>query len=318
MRPVKILIIVFKGIGDVLLTTPLIRALKKHYPNSEIHFLTRKASKKILTHNRNVSDIIIRDEGSVSKIAFTKFDITIDFMLSLTSGLYTLLSKAKKRLAFYRPHGALFYNITPRHKNKGYTVYDRLQILEPLGIKQDGVNLDLNFPRKHQEKILNFFKKNNLNPRKDFIITFDITSPRDHRRWSQEKFAEFADIIAKELKAKIIFIWGGNELDYARKAISLCKEKHFLSDEFDLLDLAALIKNSRLHIGTTSAPMHMATSQNTPTFTVYGLKNGPKSWSPPEKIHGYIQGSLNTLKANEVFEKLKEHIKIVYPDLINC
>ena len=96
MRPLRILIIVFKGIGDVLLTTPLIRALKKHYPDCEISFLTKRASVKILKLNPNVSEILTREEDAQSRIAFKKFDITIDFMLSLTSGYYTLLSKATK------------------------------------------------------------------------------------------------------------------------------------------------------------------------------------------------------------------------------
>lgn len=309
MRPLRILIIVFKGIGDVLLTTPLIRALKKHYPSCEIYFLTRRASEKILKFNPNVSEIIVRENGAQSKIAFKKFDITIDFMLSLTSGYYTLLSKAKKRLAFYRPWGFIFYNILPKPDNKGYTVYDRLQILEPLGVKPDGISLDLNFSESHKKTAADFLYKNNLIQERDFIITFDITSPREHRQWPMEKFTGLADMLSEKINAKIIFLWGGNELEYVKKALSYSKKKHILSDKFDLLELAALIKKSRLHIGTTSAPMHIATSQNIPTFTIYSLKNSPQNWSPPEKIHEHIQGNLETLTVENVFEKLEHHIK---------
>jgi ADP-heptose:LPS heptosyltransferase len=309
MRPLRILIIVFKGIGDVLLTTPLIRALKKHYPECEISFLTKRASEKILKFNPNITEILVRENGVQSRIAFKKFDITIDFMLSLTSGYYTLLSKAKKRLAFYRPLGFLFYNILPHHKHKGYTVYDRLQILEPLKIKHDGISLDLNFDAKHERTSLDFLHKHNLNKEKDFIITLDATSPREHRQWPMEKFSELADMLSEKINAKIIFLWGGNELEYVKKALSYTKKKHILSDKFDLLELAALIKKSRLHIGTTSAPMHIATSQNIPTFTIYGQKNGPKNWSPPGKIHGYAQGDLDALKTEDVFKKLEGHIK---------
>ena len=304
----KILIIVFKAIGDVLLTTPLIRALKKHYPNCEISFLTKRASEKILKFNPNVSEVLIREDGVQSRIAFKKFDITIDFMLSLTSGYYTLLSKAKKRLAFYRPLGFLFYNILPRHQHKGYTVYDRLQILESLAVKDDGISLDLNFNESHKKTAADFLHKNNLLPEKDFIITLDATSPREHRQWPMEKFAGLADMLAEKFNAKVIFLWGGNELDYVKKTLSHSKKQHILSDKFDLLELAALIKKSRLHIGTTSAPMHIATSQNIPTFTIYGQKNGPKNWSPPGKIHGYAQGNLDTLTIKDVFEKLENHI----------
>ncbi len=250
MRPLRILIIVFKGIGDVLLTTPLIRALKKHYPNCEISFLTKRAAEKILKFNPNVSEILIREDGVQSRIAFKKFDITIDFMLSLPSGYYTLLSKAKKRLAFYRPLGFLFYNILPHHQHKGYTVYDRLQILDSLGVKNHGIYLDLNFDESHKKTAADFLQKNNLNPEKDFIITLDATSPREHRQWPMEKFAQLADMLAEKTNAKVIFLWGGNEFEYVKKALSFSKKKHILSDKFDLLELAALIKTRRLHIGT--------------------------------------------------------------------
>ncbi|PJA13566.1 MAG: hypothetical protein COX65_06875, partial [Elusimicrobia bacterium CG_4_10_14_0_2_um_filter_56_8] len=52
-----ILIIVFKGIGDVLLTTPLIRALKKGLPESRLYFLTRRPSLGILENNPNLSGV---------------------------------------------------------------------------------------------------------------------------------------------------------------------------------------------------------------------------------------------------------------------
>ena len=126
-----------------------------------------------------------------------------------------------------------------------------------------------------------------------------------------EKFAGLADMLSEKLNAKIIFLWGGNELEYVKKALSYSKKNHILSDKFDLLELAALIKKSRLHIGTTSAPMHIATSQNIPTFTIYGIKNGPENWSPPGKTHGHIQGDLIELSVENVFEKLKHHIKLL-------
>ena len=124
-----------------------------------------------------------------------------------------------------------------------------------------------------------------------------------------EKFAGLADVLSEKFNAQIIFLWGARELEYVKQALSCSKKKHILSDKFDLLELAAFIKKSRLHIGTTSAPMHIATSQNIPTFTIYGQKNGPKNWSPPEKTHGYIQGNLDALTVESVFEKLSSHIK---------
>lgn len=154
--PEKFLIIVLRAVGDVLLATPLIRAIKKNNPESEIYFLTGKSSEKILKYNPYLSDIIRWDDDTLKKIRMQKFDTVIDFMHSAISGYYTLFSGAKKRIAFYRPWGFWCYNIMPKYVDRGYTVYDRLQILNALGIKDDGIDLDLVFGAENEKKSLSF------------------------------------------------------------------------------------------------------------------------------------------------------------------
>ena len=128
----KFLIIMLRAVGDVLLTTPLVRALKKSNPANEIYFLTGPAAEKILEYNPYLSGIISWDKDTLKKIREQKFDTVIDFMHSAISGYYTLFSGAKKRIAFHRPWGFWCYNIMPKYIDRGYTVNDRLQILEEL------------------------------------------------------------------------------------------------------------------------------------------------------------------------------------------
>ncbi|MDO8734523.1 MAG: glycosyltransferase family 9 protein [Elusimicrobiota bacterium] len=306
--PQKILIIVLRAVGDVLLTTPLIRALKKNDPTNEIYFLTGKLSEKILKYNPYLSGIIPWDKDTLIKIRAQKFDTVIDFMHSAISGYYTLFSGAKKRIAFHRPWGFWCYNIMPKYIDKGYTVNDRLQILEELGVKSDGIDLDLVFAAENEKKVFEFFDKNKIS-KQNFLITLDITNRRKHRQWQKEKFSQFTDLLSEKLNAKIIFLWGPGELDYVKSAMSLCKKQHILCDNFDILDLAALIKNCSLHIGTSSAPAHISVSQKTPSFIIYGQKNGAYGWQPPESIHGYIQGELKNLSVDKVFECLSQFLK---------
>ncbi|MBU2572536.1 MAG: glycosyltransferase family 9 protein [Elusimicrobia bacterium] len=309
MEPKRLLLIVFKGIGDVLLTTPLIRALKKRYPAAEIFFLTKKPSEKILINNPLVSGIIIRGQGALKRIRALKLDTIVDFMRSAPSGWYTRLSGAKRRIAFHYPLGFLFYNIMPDYCDRGYTVYNRLQLLEPLDVKDGDIALDMNFTGENAEKADAFLAAGNLAPDKDLIVTFDITSPRGHRMWPGEKFAALADALNEKLGAKIIFLSGPGELNYVENAMASAARAHLLAAGLDLLDLAALFKRVKLHVGATSSPMHIAVSQGTPTFTVYGMQNGPENWGPPLAIHGHAQGGLAGLAPEEVFEKIKRHME---------
>lgn len=304
-----ILLIVFKGIGDVILTTPLLRALKKDMPDARLYFLTKRPSRKILEHNPNLTGVFFREDSPLAAIRAANIDISMDFMRSSVSGFYSLFSGADKRLAFHYTGGHLFYNVMPVKRDSAcYTVLDRMELAEPLGVAPDGVQPDLFYALENDAKAGGFLIKNEVSP-DAFTVTFDITSPREHRRWPAELFAQLADRLAKKFKAKVIFISGPGELDYVKTALAAAKEQHLLCADFDLLDLAALQKRARLHVGTSSAPMHIAVSQKTPTFTIYAPENSPLNWSPPVPAHDWIQGTLAGLPLEMVWGKLSLHIE---------
>ncbi len=302
-----ILIIVFKGIGDVLLTTPLIRALKKGLPESRLYFLTRRPSLGILENNPNLSGVFCREDRPLPAIRAAGIDISLDFMRSASSGFYALFSGAGKRLAFSYPAGRIFHNILPvKKENPGYTVFDRLQLLEPLGIPDDGPEPELYFKPENSARAEAFLSGEGIAPG-TFTVTLDITSPREHRRWAPENFSRLADSLVTAFGAKVIFLWGPGELDYVKAAMSSAREKHLLCPDFNLLDMAALLKRTALHAGTSSAPMHIAVSQGTPTFTIYAPQNSPASWSPPGPLHSWAQGELASLPFETVWARLSAH-----------
>ncbi len=301
-----ILIIVFKGIGDVILTTPLLRALKKGIPDSRLYFLTRRPSRKILENNPRLSGVFCREDKPLSAIRRAGIDISFDFMRSTSSGFYSLFSGAKKRLAFHYSAGHIFYNLMPvKREDNGYTVFDRLQLLEPLGIPADGPQPELSFAPANAARAGAFLDSL---PPAPLTVTFDITSPRDHRRWPAEHFVRLADNLKTAYGARVIFLWGPGEREYVKAALASASEKHPLCPDFDLLDLAALLKRTNLHVGTSSGPMHVAVSQSTPTFTIYAPENSPANWTPPGPLHSWAQGELSVLPFETVWELLRAHL----------
>jgi ADP-heptose:LPS heptosyltransferase len=303
-----VLVIVYKGIGDVLLTTPLLRAVKKSLPDSRIYFLTRRPSRKVLEGNPNLAGVFYREDRPLAAIRRAGIDISFDYMRSTSSGFYSLFSGAKKRLAFRYTGGRLFYNVMPESRQgDGYTVFDRLQLLEPLGIPHDGPALDLAFRPENAAKADAFLAASV--PPGAPVVTFDVTSPREHRRWAPRNFAALADRLARGYGARAVFLWGPGELDYVKAAMGEAEEKHLLCPDFDLLDLAALQKRAALHVGTSSAPMHIAVSQGTPTFTIYAPQNSPASWTPPGPRHSWAQGELSALPLKTVWARLDAHMR---------
>ncbi|MDT8286118.1 MAG: glycosyltransferase family 9 protein [Elusimicrobiales bacterium] len=303
-----ILVIVYKGIGDVLLTTPLLRALKKAIPDARLYFLTRRPSRKILETNPRLSGVFYREEKPLRAIRAAGIDITFDFMHSSSSGLFALFSGASKRVAFAGNAARLYHNITPRIKPEVmYTALTRLQLLEPLGINHAGPELELYPGPANETKAASFLAENGI-AEGDTLVTMDVTSPRAHRRWPADNFAALADRLTDKFGARVVFLWGPGELDYVRSVMALAKTPHLLCPDFDLLDLAALLKKATLHTGTSSAPMHIAVSRGASTFIIYSPGDDPRSWSPPDPRHAWTQGDLAELPLEAVWEKLGAHM----------
>lgn len=305
----KILFIVFKGIGDVILTTPLIKAVKKKYPDSDVFFLTKKFASPVLQYNPLISKVFVREELRISEILF-KMDVAVDYMLSSTSAFYTVISGAKKRIGFYRPWNFI-YNYRIKTDFNGYTVRKRFYLLKPLDINPDEIDdikPEIYIPDKIKDNIRRKLLENNIDIDKDRIITMDITSPRAYRQLSGDKFMYIADKLY-EKGYKIILSPAPNEMEYVEGTVKrFSKYRHILLKDAGLLGVAYLTSIAKLHIGTSSSPMHMAVSFNTPTFTVYSPYTSPEAWSPPVEIHSYIQGELEKLSAEEIYLKIEKFL----------
>ena len=119
----RILVIQFRQIGDVLLSTPVLRALRQHYPQSYIAFLTEPSPGRVLQGNPFLDAVLIRPRHATwhqqwqlwRQIRCQRFDLVIDLIGNPRSALLTYLSGAKHRLAFARFPRSLLYTLLVTH-----------------------------------------------------------------------------------------------------------------------------------------------------------------------------------------------------------
>ncbi len=308
------LIIVYKGIGDIVLTTPLIKVIKHHFPQSTIYFLAKKHTCGILKNNPFIEKVLIKDELEIAELRSLKIDVAMDFMHSTSSAFYSFVSGAKMRIAMWKWWNFVVFNYRIKSEWDGYNVVKRFEYLEPFGINPFSIK-DIKpevYPSSSDlEKVKKILEDNKAFPGKDKIVNMDITSPRAYRQLDGEKFMYIADRLI-EKGFKTIFIPSPSEYDYVKNTInnySRYSSNHIIISGLNLIELAALISKVNLHIGTSSGPMHIAVSFNIPTFTIYSPFTNPQAWGPPLKIHGYIQGELDKLKKEEIWEKIDDFIK---------
>ncbi|MBI2447534.1 MAG: putative lipopolysaccharide heptosyltransferase III [Candidatus Omnitrophica bacterium] len=298
----KILVIKLKNIGDVVLTTPALRALRKSFPHAYIAILVRKGTEEILAGLPYFDEIIeldidgahsIRHIGGNIRFLYDLrkkgFDLSIDLSGGGDRGAaLSFFSGARLRVG-YDPQGKGMWG-----KRFLYT-----RLIKPANIREHVIDYNLRLidyvTESHtnnkipeifvSDEDINFVKKivsvNGLNDY-DGIVTIHPTSRWLFKCWRNEGMAEAADYIATKYNYKVVLTSGPDtkERDVIKRILSLMKTSPLdLSGQLSLKQLAALIKMSKLFIGVDSAPMHIASGVCTPIIALFG-PTGWWAWGP--------------------------------------
>ncbi len=296
----RILVIQFRQIGDVLLSTPILRALRQHYPQSYIAFLTEPSPGRVLQGNPFLNAVFIRPRHATwrqqwqlwRQICRQRFDLVIDLIGNPRSALLTYLSGAKHRLAFARFPRSLLYTILVTHHQPvpEYTVAKRLRLLEPLGIRATDLSPILAYTQREQDAVTTFLCAHTIAP-DDLLICIDPTHHVPTRRWPGEHFSALADMLSERLGARVLLLWGPGEEAQVRAIAAAARSHPTLIPAWGLDTLTALLARADLLVGCNSAPLHIAVSQGTPTLTIMGATLSV-GWIPPVPQHRAVLAGL--------------------------
>lgn len=294
LNPNKILLIKFRNIGDVLLSTPLIKNLKLLFPDSIIDIAINKESQDILINNPNINNIFlynrnyIKNQKIVNKILFEinfvkKIIINnYDLVINLTEGdrgtIITLLTKGKQRFG-YSPNNKILKLLKP------YTKY-KSNFRKEHAIERDLDFLEFLDYYPVEKKVNIYFSKNDLKKiekySKNFIVVHPVTKWQ-YKYWENDRFAKIIDFLIE--KGEKVIITGSNnkkELHAINEIIKLSKYSPInLAGKLSLTEIAALYSKAKLFIGLDTAPMHIAAAVDIPIITLFGLSD-PIVWGPWE------------------------------------
>lgn len=291
----KILIVNPYGIGDVLFTTPLISNLKDEYPESRIGFVVGSRTREIVDSNDMVDDVYVFDKGYFDNLNFFyAFRYLINFCRPIRKAGYEVLFDLSNS-SQYGLIEKFFLNIPRRigfdYKNRGRYLTDKIKIrgfsdkhvveyylslLKFAGIEAKKKSLSFPLEKSIIEKVSKYLAGKSIEE-DDLLITLVPAGGSSWgensflKQWPQEKYAQLADKLIQEFKAKIIIAG-------ARDDINLCEavEKKMRSDKaaiitnFTLSEFAALCNLSDFVVCNDGGPLHIAVSQKTPTLSFFG------------------------------------------------
>lgn len=285
----NILLIQLKRIGDLILTTPAIAAVREKFPNAKISLIVSSGSRELLPAIRGIDLTFIArgkitDAASWFTVARRKYDHCLDFTRNDRSAFLTLLSGAGKRITMDHPKQreklrSLSYNtLVDCPINLMHTVDYHLALLAPLGVHDASTNLQLHLPRSAVAEADHVLAGGNVPG--DFVL-FHPGSARWEKFWEPERWAEAIDFAGTQHLACVV-TGGSSPLERSHIAAIKKRARHpfvDLSAKLDLLTLAALIARARLLVTVDSAPMHLAAAAQTPQVVLFGPTN-PLHWRP--------------------------------------
>lgn len=280
----KILIIKLAAIGDVLRTTPLLRAIKKRHPSSHITWLTDNNAFHMLKHNNFIDRLLPFNQENILRLQVEEFDIlySLDKEVRATALAEIVKARGKKGFSF-SPKG----NIYPLNKESHYAfmlgISDELKfeknkktyqeiIFEACGYDYEKDEYAVNILPEEKEEIKDYFKTLGIE-KKDLIIGLNTGSGKIYasKKWTIEGFINLANKLNELKNVKILLLGGEDE----RERNSIIKEKV----NFNIIDtgcnnslrrFAAIISNCHIVVTGDTLALHLAVASQIPSLVFFG------------------------------------------------
>lgn len=262
----KILIIRFSSIGDIVLTTPVIRCLKKQVADAEIHFLTKKSFEPVLRANPYIDHLHLLDDSLDTTITTLKVQ-NFDWVIDLHHNLRTLrIKKALKRPAksFNKLNIQkwLLTNLKINLLPSKHIVDRCLETVAHLGVKNDGAGLDYFIPEKEEIKPGDLPASHQLG-----YIGLVVGAAHATKRLPLHKLKE----LVKLLDHPIVVLGGPEDRSTGEVLSEQDPIKIYNAcGKFSLNESADLVRKAKLIITHDTGLMHMAAAFRKPVISVWG------------------------------------------------
>jgi lipopolysaccharide heptosyltransferase II len=279
----RILITRLRFIGDVVLTTPVIRIVRENFPHAYIAYLADKDAITLLENNPYLDELIPFDFnwGIFEQVKFIlmlrakKFDLVIDLFGNPRSAILSFLSGAKTRIGgAFGWRKFLYTHPIPRTNERKNAIQFHLDYLKPLGINAGKLNQDLRteifLTPKEKDWALNYLKSKGIDINKKIVgIHPGATWPA--KMWLKENFAILADKITSKTDASVVITHSEKETNLALEVYNLTlKRRIYLLDSLNLRELASVLSLLDLYISNDCGPMHIAVAVGTKTIGIFG------------------------------------------------
>jgi len=283
----RTLIIRFSSVGDIVLSSLLLRVLHRRFPRCQIDYLVKAEFADLVCHNPYVSHVIEFPTGGTfadltqfrKRIRSVHYDLVIDIHDSLRSrylcfGAKPLVRINKRKIARF---------LLVKTKLNLYSLYgntisvaDRyVETVKKFGVANDGEGLEIHFPKQAEERVLGFLVEAGVSAEKP-LIGICPSAKHQNKIWLKERFAETAVTLARENHASIVLLGSKDEESRCieiEQLIHKAAPKTLVvscAGRVSLTETAAIMDRCIIIVTNDSGLMHIAAARKRKVVAIFG------------------------------------------------
>lgn len=288
----KILLIRLRRIGDIIMTTPAVAALKQALPHASLTYIVEEPYRCLVEGNPDIDKIFLIPprQGALSflslirRIRREKFDTVIDFHGGPRASRIAWLTRATLKVGYEVKHKGFIYDIrVPRSRGGApiHSVENHLNLVRAAGIEvnEPWPRLTLPGPRKEEtERIDKLWANHRLPGAK--VVVLHVGAGNEFRDWGAPNLGALAERLAGMPGVRVVLVGSGEDVPRAEEVRKKSPESALsLAGELNMIELREVISRTALFVGPDSGPMHIAATTSTPIVALFG-PTLPANFSP--------------------------------------
>ncbi|MBI3321471.1 MAG: lipopolysaccharide heptosyltransferase II [Candidatus Omnitrophica bacterium] len=303
--PKRILVIRLDRLGDVVLSTPVLQALREHVPHAFIAMMVRPACRDVVAGHPSLNEVIVYEKEGAQRsllgtVRFARglrryaFDTALILHPTNRSHWIPRLAGIPVRIGYNRKSAWLLTHRLPHRKQRGdkHEAEYTLELLRIFGLHPGRPHPLVSVQAGAQERLASVLTDQGFNATAR-VVAIHPAASCPSKRWMPERFAEVADRLIEQVNVQVVLVAGVAEIGPARAVEGAMRHRALnLAGKLSVAELAALLQRCALLISNDSGPVHVAAAVGTPVVAIFGRNQrglSSRRWGPLGEGHVILQ-----------------------------
>lgn len=294
-EPQRILVIKLRYIGSVLISTPVLAAVRAAFPKAFLSMLVNSGTEAMIAENPQLNEILLveRSPSPLRQLRFVRalrrrrFDLVFDLTDGDRAAILSRVTGAAIRVGFNREgrwRGRLYTHVAPLRGQPIPIIRQHLAVLDVLGIPVVESRPLLRVRLDDEVAAEDALDQLEIAPGERFVAVHP-GARWWFKGWPAERFAGLIDYIQGKLGVKAVLLGGEHDRGIAKTILGqVGTGGRSLVGRLGLLELAALVRRATLYVGNDSGPMHIAAAMGTRVVGLFGPSD-PRVYAPAGQGH---------------------------------